>query len=72
MGILNAYALYRKYHPDGKRVKLLDFLDCTSEYFLYFKEHKWTASGPALPHAPDLPVEERFDILPPGPDDSTD
>ena len=51
----------------------LNFLDCTSEYLLYFKGHEWPASSPAFPHAPDLPVAEKFDILPPGPDDdSTD
>ena len=72
MDILNAYALYSKYHPDVKGIKLLDFLDCTLEYLLYFKGHEWLASGPALPNAPDLPVGERFDVLPPGPDESTD
>ena len=72
MGILNVYSLYSKCYPDGKRIKLLDFLDCSSEYLLYFKGYEWPDSRPALPHALGLPVQERFDALPLGPDDSTD
>ena len=67
MGVMNAYALYSKYHPNGKNVHLLEFLDLASEHLIYFKADEWPSTGVPLTRAQDLPPEERLDVLPPPP-----
>ena len=64
MAVLNAYTLFSKYHPTGPKVHLLDFMMTCVDHLLYFDITKWPSTGPSIARAPDLPVEERLDILP--------
>ena len=65
LGLLIAYNLYRVYGPPRKKLKLRNFQQVIADHLLYFDEREWPDSGDRIPHAPSLPVVERYDTLPP-------
>ncbi|XP_066938893.1 piggyBac transposable element-derived protein 4-like [Macrobrachium rosenbergii] len=67
--LFNSYVLYQKYRPD-RRSKCLTFRQYHEEIataLLHFELAMWPDSGGRIAHAPDIPVEQRFDKPPPRP-----
>ena len=69
-GVHNAYTLFQKFHPQGHKTHLLDFMDAVSEHLVYFEPDQWPSTGPPIARAADLPLDEREDVLPQRPHDS--
>ena len=67
LAVQNSYSCYVRYTADTKKMTLLEYMDCVAEALVFFDRRQWQPSGDGLQHEDDLPVEERFDQLPPRP-----
>ncbi|XP_068237096.1 piggyBac transposable element-derived protein 4-like [Palaemon carinicauda] len=69
LALYNSYVLYQKYRLDRNKrgLSFRKYHELIASAFLYFDPAMWRDSGNRIPRAPDIPVEERFDRLPPHP-----
>ena len=58
IGLQNAYALYRKYSTDNPKLTHMNFHAVAVQALIYFDPDEWPATGPFIPHAPDLPGDD--------------
>ena len=64
VAVQNAYILYCCFSTDAKKMSHLEFMEMAGDALVNFDLAAWPTTSDPIPRAPDLPVDQRADLMP--------